>query len=216
MVTGDDGQIFVSLNAVDWSDHSIPGTSHDLGRVVYAQGSFLTFASGRDVAYRSRDGVHWRSARIYGPSEVYNVRYLHGRFVAPGPNGTVLFSAGGLRWKAHSTTTMENLECVAYGNRIYVAGGGSVIVSSRNGIRWQVTSVPMLVRTIEFVDGWFVAMGWPSGVLVSRDALVWQPLDVRGAVTGVTSLAVGNGILVGGAGVSLYRGTLHLPPVSAY
>ena len=151
--------------------HSIPETTHDLSRVVYGQGSFLAFASGRALAYRSQDGVRWKSAPTQGLDYAGRVRFLHGRFVAPGPNGTVLFSTTGLRWSTRPTPATQNLECVTYGHRRYVAGGDSVIVSSKDGIKWRAVSVPIPVRYLRVINGWFVAIGGPSEVIISRDAL---------------------------------------------
>ena len=208
VVTGEYGQIFASTNAVDWSNRSIP-LSYDLSSVVFGGGRFLAFASGRNFAYQSRDGLRWTSVKVYGDRGFGAVRFLNGQFVSVGENGTLYFSVGGLRWSARSTHASSNLNCVAYGDHQYVAGGDSVILTSRNGIQWHQTSVPLSVQSIEFVNGLFIAMGSPSGVLVSRDAVKWEPLEDRGVRTGVDSFAFGDGILVGISGISLYRGTLH-------
>ena len=139
---------------------------------------------------------------------------MHGRFVAGGPNGTVMFSASGARWRMRATPTTQNLECIAYGNRTYVAGGDSVIVSSRNGIKWQATTVSIWVRNIEFVNGWFVATG-QTGVLASHDGLTWESIDVHGNASDLSTLVSGNGILVGAVGLNLYLGILNLPEDAA-
>jgi hypothetical protein len=208
VVTGDDGQIFVSQDAKTWTDASIRNTTHDLDRVRFSHGRFIAYAWGRDIVYTSSDGIFWTKKEIPGAGAAPSGRFLNGRFVAPGTNGLVMFSHNGTAWRARPTPATQDLACVTYAKQRYVAGGDSVIVSSRNGIKWTAVAVPISVRHLKCVNGLFVAIGFNGEMLVSHDAITWEIAPAQGSRY-FSLVASGNGMLVGIDGVSLYRAPIE-------
>jgi hypothetical protein len=143
-------------------------------------------------------------------ARVNQARFINDRFVAVSGNGLILFSPDGLSWESRSAPTTETLNAVAHGKGRYVAGGYFVLAYSLDGVTWTVQPAPFQVYDIQFIDGWFVAVGNISGKLVSRDGVRWTSVDDLALNEyALTTLTYGGGVMVAGGGISLYRGTLH-------
>jgi hypothetical protein len=210
VVCGDDGGIFTSSDAINWTNNSLPPTTHDLHELAYGNGRFIAFAISRDLVYHSTNGVDWMSAETPLASQVARARYINGRFMAVGGNGAILFSDDGLTWSGTNAPTTESLNTLAFGKGRYVAGGYFVLGYSLDGTNWTIQPAPIQVHDIQFIDGWFVAVGNGYGTLVSRDGVQWETIDDPALNEyELTALAYGNGALVAGGGLSLYRGTLN-------
>lgn len=210
VVCGDDGGIFTSSDAMNWTNNSLPPTTHDLHELVYGNGRFIAFAKSRDLVYHSTNGVNWVSNETALASQVACARFVNGRFMAVGGNGVVLFSDDGLNWSATNAPTTEALNTLAFGKGRYVLGGYFVTGYSMDGTNWTIQPAPIQVYDIQFMDGWFVAVGNSYGMLVSRDGVQWESVDDPALNSyALNALAYGNGVVVAGGYLSLYRSTLY-------
>lgn len=209
VVCGDDGGIYTSDDAMNWTDHSLPPTTHDLRHLVYGNGRFVAFAASRDLVYHSANGADWVSADLPQASAVQEARFLNGRFTAVDYRGNIWFSDDGLTWTTTNVSATNSFEALAYGKGRYVIGGNA-LACSLNGTLWSVQSSPFAVRDLLFADGWFIAVGPNSEMMASRDGALWEPVDGLGLNGDYTSvLAYGNGVLVTGGYLNLYRSTLN-------
>jgi hypothetical protein len=208
VVTGDNGGIFTSADGFAWTDHTLPTTSHDLTHLVYGRGRFIAFAESRDLIYFSCNGQNWATREALGVSGVEKARFLNDRFMAVGDGGLLLVSQDGLRWDRRALPTTVSLCGIAYGRGRYVAGGSSILLYSLDGVTWQAQPAPMTVYDVEYVNGWFVALGNDSQVLVSADGIHWGSGAVPAGMDWVTAAASGKGALVALAGINLYHGTI--------
>ncbi len=209
VVCGYDGAIYTSIDAANWTDHSLP-TTHALHQLVYGNGRFVAFSGFSDLVYHSTNGVDWVGANIPFASQINGAKFINGRFMAVGENGLVLSSNDGLTWANTNAPGAGSLNTIAYGKGRYVAGGYFVLAYSFDGTTWTVQPAPIQVYDIQFIDGWFVAVGNSHGMLVSRDGVQWASVDdqvLRNEA--LTTLTYGNGVVVVGGGLNLYRGTLQ-------
>lgn len=208
VVTGDNGGIFTSSDALNWTNNSLPPTSHDLRNLVYGNGHFIAFADSRDLIYYSTNGVDWETNEAPMASQVASAGFVNGRFMAVGNNGAILFSDDGLDWSVMNTSTNILLNALAFGKGRYVVGG-STLGFSMGGTNWTFQPAPMSVHNIQFMDDWFVAVGGNYGMLVSRDGVRWESADDPALNSdALNALAYGNGVVVAGGYLSLYRSTL--------
>jgi hypothetical protein len=94
-------------------------------------------------------------------------------FVIVGEAGTVLTSPDGITWTSHTSGTSNLLECIAYGNGLFVAAGYNGIV-----IRIAYTS-----------DNWQIAGGFTEKAISSSKTSYklfdgkWLRLNSSGTVT---------------------------------
>lgn len=211
VVCGDDGGIYTSTNAIDWTNNSLPPTSHDLHKLVYGNGRFVAFAIFRDLIYQSTNGVDWVGADTPLASEVGRVRYINGRFIGVGgdDDGFVFSSVDGLIWEKTTLAGTGWLAGVAYGKGRYVAVGRDVSAVSFDGTNWMTQIIPFSGWDVTFANGWFLAVGPNYVTMISRDGVQWELADspVVNAYA-LENLAFGGGVVVANGGLSLYRGTI--------
>jgi hypothetical protein len=94
---------------------------------------------------------------------------------------------------------------LTYANGKFVAVGGSyidqrgVIASSTDGIHWQPENapVPIVLHSIAWGQGLFVAVGDEGAILTSADGSAWKSQRSGTAFT-LARVASGNGVFVGG------------------
>lgn len=212
VVCGDDGGIYTSTNAVDWTDRSLPPTTHDLHKLVYGNGRFVAFAIFRDLVYHSTNGVDWVSADMPLAMEVNKVRFINGRFLGVGgddDDGFIFSSVDGLAWEKIILEGAGWLAGVAYGKGRYVAVGRDVSAVSFDGTNWTTQRIPFSGWDVTFADGWFLAVGPNYVTMISRDGVQWK--TVKSSVVNnyaLENLAFGGGVVIANGGLSLYRGTI--------
>jgi hypothetical protein len=150
---------------------------------------------------RSADGINWsqsgNGATIFGSSQIFDVAYGVGRFVAVGANGRMAHSTDGVNWTSVTATTFnqENIRGIAYGAGRFVAvGHAGRMAHSANGINWTSVSNTTFgssgIFGIDHLEGTFVAVGANSGIAHSTDGINWTRITntTLSAVIGVTDL----------------------------
>lgn len=176
------GSILRSSNGKTWHLHSTE--QHWLMGIAYGKG-----ANGRFVAVRaaegvasvivSEDGINWQKIDP-GRSVLHNVTYSGGCFIASGCGGKIMTSLHGEVWASLTKGLQYSLYGIAYGNNRLAAvglGGGSILVSSNNGLSWVERQIKNLCLDtacfgVIFAHGMFIAIG-TFGIATSPDGTSW-------------------------------------------
>lgn len=145
------------------------------------------------------------------PQTFKGIDYGADRFVVVGNSGRILVSENGIDWKFKmSGISNYDLSAVAYGNGLFVAGGGGLsdspfFVSADGGENWSPIAVgnQFAVKAIIFANGIFVAVGRAndgSVILTSSDGVNWIRREEGTDFCGLTGVAYGNGTFVAVSG----------------
>ncbi len=153
-----------------------------------------------------------------------DVKYIDGKFIAVGENGTVAISTDGINWTWYEGNVGGTFRMIAYGDGAYVAvvqGGGGAIYYSEDGIHWN--EVANSTDTggkdlygVFYANNSFYALGNNCTMLTSSDGENWTlNTDVKDFCNSTTQydLYVGlyaqgkyiiSGSVRGGGGVTIY------------
>ena len=152
----------------------------------YVQGGF------KDAGYvtTSTDGITWTTPKKLASSDnVFNdIKFLNGKFVAPGSYGRVMTSTDGINWTI-STTAGFGTQCdggyICYGNGKYViiSDSGWYVAESTDLVTWSnsTTGGSGYAYDIIYHMGVFVALGEYDKLYYSSDPIdrpTWKRLDV--------------------------------------
>lgn len=148
------------------------------------------------------------------PQTFNGIAYGADRFVVVGNSGRILVSENGLDWKDKMTGSPNlDLSSIAYGNGVFVAGGGGLsdsplFVSDDGGENWSPIAIgnQSTVEGIIFANGIFVAVGRAndgSVVLTSSDGVNWIIREEGTDFCGLTGVTYGNGAFVAVSGGGL-------------
>ncbi len=149
----------------------------------------------------------WRAVTSGTPSDLNNVTYGGGRFVAVGASGSLLTSLNGTSWSFAGSPTTSLLYGVAYGNGVFVTSGqAGTILSSSNGTSWtqRTSGVTNMLYCAAYGGGRFVVVGTAGTILTSLDGTTWTKPS-SGVSLGLFGVTYGNGrfVIVGESGVVL-------------
>jgi hypothetical protein len=142
------GTAAYSADGVTWT--AVADTSFtnyiNINGIVYGGGKFVAVGSGYNgstyygkAAY-SADGVNWTAVTDTGltnafgsDSNIDDIAYGGGKFVAVGANGKAAYSTDGINWTAVTNTTFgtEYINAIAYG------GGKFIAVSGNKAAYWD-------------------------------------------------------------------------------
>jgi hypothetical protein len=214
IAVGKAGTLLTSSNVIDWTPRNSRTTS-DLFGVAFGNEKFVALGSS---AFRySSNSTSWTVAPDGEPGVFYKaIAFGRERFVAVGATafdatGKARVSTNGIDW-IHSTPPISGLNAVAFGNDIFVAGGGpnsglseAGIAVSSDGIQWQTGVLPVHdIVSLSFGGGIFVAATIDGLVLSSRNGIDWdrkerffnQPLYCGGFFDSSFYLAGANGAVL--------------------
>jgi M6 family metalloprotease-like protein len=229
-----------STNGTTWTKSDVGArdwpTGYNVSLKAITRGPDAWVAVGEDynfdinafvgVIYRSSDAATWTRAWL-GPagSELRDVAYGSGRFVAAGFGGRVATSTDGITWTASTPAGTVDLTGVAYGNgRFAVVGltdyyAGTtppVCLWSADGLAW--TALNRATDThladwqyflgIDFAGSRFHAGGWYANLGRSEDGSNWQAAIPAAGDLAVNAFAHGNGVTFG-VGTQTINGSQH-------
>ena len=152
----------------------------------YVQGGF------KDAGYvtTSTDGITWTTPKKLASSDnVFNdIKFLNGKFVAPGSYGRVMTSTDGINWTISTTAgfgTQFDGGYICYGDGKYViiSDSGWYVAESTDLITWSnsKTGASGWAHGIIYHMGIFVALGEYDRLSYSPDPInrpTWKGLDV--------------------------------------
>jgi hypothetical protein len=185
---------YSSTNGVDWHLDIVPPSDSLLFDIIFADGKFVTVGEQEScpcgfVAITTQ-GVDWAPTFLDRVFRLRGVAFGKGTLVAVGliedatsnpPHNIVASTNFFETWDA-TVAAGANLFAVAYGNDVFVAvgqqqqSGTGCIAISTNGQIWTTASVPTTnaLRSINFVQGVFVATGASGTLLSSTNGLDWS------------------------------------------
>lgn len=149
----------------------------------------------------------WQAMGSGTTSDLYNVTYGGGRFVAVGASGSILTSSDGSSWSFAGSPTTALLYGVIYGSGVFVASGqAGTVLSSSNGTSWtqRTSGITNQLYCAAYGGGRFVVVGTSGAILTSSDGSSWTKPD-SGVSLGLFGVTYGNGrfVIVGESGVVL-------------
>lgn len=227
VVVGQTGEVFTSADAITWVKRS-PSTQASLSSVAFANSQFVI---GTNVSLNeaqiciSTDGKFWKSSafpvglkpglEIFGATFANNLFLMGGSTDGTANTSKIAFSPDALNWYSTlvSTTIGGGINCIAYGNGLYVVGGNSTVTenlyTSTDLETWTARSNPILtgstpVGGIAYGNAMFVAAsgsGTPI-VISSPDGATWTTrTSSAGTNTSVNHVSfVGGKFFITGSG----------------
>lgn len=187
LLSGQESTVIASANGVTWT--SVPTFPFPTDNAI-AMRPFLwqlASAGGRVVAVGDfgailqgtvAGGLH----AVTSPTDeiLRGVTFAHGRWVAVGSGGVLLYSSDShaLHWhQARSPTTVDLRGVTWTGSHWVAVGDQSTVLSSTDGRHWRinVTAMPCALLGVAYGAGRFVAVGGGGGVQISHDGRRWVP-----------------------------------------
>lgn len=161
-LSGSSSSIFSSSDANTWIELNSWG--YDLTNIAYGNGKYLAFSHLENLngICSSLNGVDWTftdkasTSGLDGAGHIYSVVFGNGVFIATGSQvwgeeeefATIWISSDGLQW---TTVDLPVIDAafydVAFGNgfaAIGFDGNNNYLLSSSNGISWNIQSIPAL------------------------------------------------------------------------
>lgn len=105
-----------------------------------------------------------------------DVCYGNGTFVAVGgeyAKGRILSSPDGLTWTEVPTAVTEDFRGVAFGNGLFVAGAGTKVLTSTDGMSWQSRADSPGVGKIAYGGGKWVGSAGNGRFYQTMDLITW-------------------------------------------
>jgi hypothetical protein len=176
VAVGEFGRVFVSSNAVQWSQ-STPGVSFSLNHITFGNGVFLVpTVSGTNLA--SVDGVAWSPISSGTSRNLYCVDFCDGQFVAVDTMSRVWFSRDGTNWVENGSPNGIRPPKVAGGNgQLLMAANPTLEYFAGN--QWKQTSTNIVARGLAFGQHQFVVA---AGQRLYQSELVIQLRAVQPGV----------------------------------
>jgi hypothetical protein len=188
---GTDGSILTSADGNTWtSAASIPSggaAGPRMNSIAFGLVSgatiYVAVGDGGNIFTSTDNFLTWTTVSTTG-SDLYNVSFPNGSFVATGANGTLLTSADASTWTVvQNLPTSSALRGTTFGTGLYVVvGDAGTILTSPDLTTWNpVTPAPLTqdLRAIRFGTR-FVTVGQGGMVAYSDDAINWSLSSVPG------------------------------------
>jgi hypothetical protein len=144
------------------------------------------------------DGTNWTRRLSNTTSDLYDLAYNDGIWVAVGNAGKIITSSTASTFNLRYSGTELAIFGITFGGGQFVAvGKDGLVLSSPNGTEWSVTGTEQAqdLTSVAYGNGRFVAVGTNGIVQVSTNSTDWQPITTP-AVTGFRRVAFGNGYFV--------------------
>ncbi|UQZ35901.1 hypothetical protein C2I18_21600 [Paenibacillus sp. PK3_47] len=143
----------------------------------------------------STNGEHWTPAASGVTSELRDVRFIEGQFIAVGDAGVMLTSSDGLSWTqtpvrtSGGDTLTDDFTGITYGNGMYAISHStsdrSILVASSVSGPWSRNVIhpsqnPTVITSVTYVHDRFYALTQDEQTLISADAgsAEWKAIQV--------------------------------------
>lgn len=177
LAVGDNGRIFTSANATDWTSQT-SGTTNALQSVAAGPAGFVAVGLNGTVV-SSADGTTWATSTSRTTTTLNCAAYGAGRYVVVGNTGTVIYSEDGSTWNVGTSGTVATLNTVTWVDNIgFLAGGNSgTMLRSDDGNTWQQveTGLATFISSIAQTPvGILASAGLNGAMLLSLDGSSWS------------------------------------------
>ena len=221
LIAGGGGQVRTSTDAITWTSRTF-GSASGIWSLNYSNG--LWFAGGDSGALRTsvNNGVSWFTQtsnfgnQIYGIAGKDNLVLLTGQ----GSSGRGEVRSADVRFTGSLSVSTDDgitwsertfnystyfLRGVAYGNNVWIAGGGDGhMVSSTDLISWSTRTSnanfgTTIITAIAYGNGTWVAAGAGGTLRTStNDGVTWNTQTSQFGVSDIFTVAYDNGVWVAG------------------
>jgi len=230
-VAGGNNRMAYSTNGTTWidasgADYTFNGFGLVKGITYGSQFVAVGYNNSGGVINYSSDGTSWYSVTTttFGTSNINDVAYDGGRYVAVGENGKMAYSTNGTTWTAVGDSTFDTstIYGITYAAGKFVAVGASgKMTYSTNGTTWTAVTDSTFTSTINGITYGgasgkekFIAVGSDGSgsyqIAYSADGVTWtkvQSFDNFGGLFASLNRVVWGGnkfIAVASSGVMYY------------
>lgn len=177
VAVGDKGAMITSLNGIAWQRYSVP-TQFALD-IVASTDSLFVVSDGSGI-YTSPDGISW-TKRNPANQNLNDIVWSGNQLVMVGFNGCVLTSPDGITWTGRNSNTTDNLTCIGWSGKEYMAGTSSTncVYTSLDGVAWTKHARGGQTATISSIasSGSVWAAVGDDMIFSSADAVQWKAYD---------------------------------------
>lgn len=170
--------------------HQSPGTGFvgvaaGEGRIVAVDGN------GKIISWPQTNSA--QKVTVVTRAPLRGITHGAGRFMVVGWEGQILTSTNGVDWVSAGNGEEDyNLSEVVFGNGIFLAQGGLILLRSTNGRSWSPQPQKYSWSSgIYFGGGLFIMPKTPGTNLISSDGLNWNEAP-SGTTNGIYSIGYGN------------------------
>jgi hypothetical protein len=157
--------LLVSGDGVIWSKNPAPGKHGNWGKILFAEGQFVTASSYKNRVFTSPNGIEWKEHTIADPTgksfymENKNIAYGDGKFIIVAKEGIVVSDDAKI-WEKKTLGEIPELRDVAFGKGKYVAVAydnyhpHGMILTSTDGETWEgnIDYPDYLLNKVIYVD----------------------------------------------------------------
>ena len=156
VAVGESGTVLTSPDGITWGRQN-PGTSDNLGPIVFGSGVFL--ARGSNALFRSNDGTNWTSSAWSAEEPIGWLSFANDRFFVlghdlrvNGDHAIIFTSTNTIDWTRYRTSQSGAASAVTYANGLYVAVGAGISTVGLKYIPFVLTSSDAVTWTGLYFD----------------------------------------------------------------
>lgn len=192
------GGIVTSSDGISWTQQVAPGSAAELYSVAYGNGRFVAVEQdGHTIS--STDALTWKRSDSSVSKSLRKVSFVNDIFFGICYSSEIYTSPDGINWSAIQLPTSKIVEVIAYYDGLYVLAGAGNVFTSNDAETWTVHNpgVDDGFDWISYVNGKFLLFSNDGWLLSSPDGVNWTKETYNGPLTGITSIAYGNGKYIG-------------------
>lgn len=213
------GEIMVSEDGINWVLHSNMASPWMFNGICYGNDVFAAVGNDADghgvrLLFRKREEVtsfitmfrnlgDWKLRNCPEPNGWKSICYGNDLFVAVAEDGDidsgkVMISPNGIHWISRNCPD-NSWQDVCYGKGVFAAVGGQHLMTSSDGIIWELQKTPDSSSSwghICYGNGLFIVTGSKKEIMVSSDTVDWELISIPGLIEGGV-ICYGKGIFIG-------------------
>ncbi|MEO3947951.1 leucine-rich repeat domain-containing protein [Gorillibacterium sp. CAU 1737] len=174
--------VWSSKDGITWTKHKEKFGTGGCRLVAWNGKRYVAVDGG---IYTSEDGQKWTERSLKLDTQIQGLAYGNGVFVGQGEEwGQVVVSSDGITWKTVKTKqpNYHDMYDIAFGGGLFVAVGGSTIMTSKDGKTWTYVSAASSKTTLHqvmwakdrfYIYGSEYASSKKPAHLTSKDGKKW-------------------------------------------
>ena len=185
-----------------WDKGNLYQPRYNLRGIASNNSSELIVVGQDGTIWQSSDyGLTWdnRTSGNVNTTNLWEVEYISGNYVAVGHSGIIITSDDGITWDNRTSgVTGHPLRGITFGNSTYVVVGRSgTVLTSTDSISWTLRSnvTTEFLCGVSYLNEKFIAVGKNGSLLTSTDGITWDN-KTSGISTDLKEISYGNGVYV--------------------